>query len=357
MRLRAGWPVAGLSGHERRELAEALPERLPERPGGGFGGISTCGDRTRLMPGGRGNGPGGRECGAGPQEARCGRGRCQPGAMRQVRLGARRRGGVRGRKGPWAILALWALAGCADFGGGGGEAGGRVGIRIDSAGDAFRIVGDSVEPAADIAAMIAPYRSRMAEGLGEVLGHATAPFFKADPEGELDNLVADALLAEARLLSRDTVHLALINEGGLRVPIAAGPILMRHAYELLPFENYVTVLELTGAEVERLADEIAATDGEPIAGWSMELVGRDAVNVRVGGEEIDPARSYRLATVDYLVNGGGSWTVLWEAGARGREDLDALIRDIFVSYLGRHEMVTPVLDGRIRRLDGGGERC
>ncbi len=273
--------------------------------------------------------------------------------MRKLQLGARKRGGVRGRRGLWALLAL---AGCADFGGGGGEAGGRVGVRIDTAGSLFRIVGDSIEAAGDIAEMIAPYRSQLAEGLGDVLGHATAPFVKADPEGELDNLVADALLAEARLLSRDTVHLAFINEGGLRVPIAAGPVLMRTAYELLPFENYVTVLELSGAEVERLADEIAATDGEPIAGWSMELAGLDATNVRVGGEEIDTARIYRLATVDYLVNGGGSWTVLWEVGARPREELDALIRDLFVSYVRRRGTVTPVLDGRIRRVDGGEER-
>jgi len=142
-------------------------------------------------------------------------------------------------------------------------------------------------------------------------------------------------------------------EGGIRVPLAEGPILMRHAYELLPFENFVTVLSLSGEELERLADEIALTTGEPIAGWTMELDGDDAVNVRVGGDPVDPGRIYRLTTVDYLVNGGGNWTVLWEAGADARQDLPVLVRDVFVDYVRERGTVSPTLDGRIRRVGGG----
>lgn len=216
----------------------------------------------------------------------------------------------------------------------------------------FTEIGDSLDPAPDIEAMIAPYRQQIEEELAEVLGHATGDFFKDDPEGALDNLVAEALLHGARALAGDTVHVALLNEGGIRVPVAEGPILMRHAYELLPFENFVTVLSLSGEELERLADEIALTRGEPIAGWTMELAGGDAVNVRVGGDPVDPGRVYRLATVDYLVNGGGAWTVLWEAGANVREDLPVLIRDVFVDYVKERGTVTPTLDGRIRPVAG-----
>ena len=219
----------------------------------------------------------------------------------------------------------------------------------------FTRIGDSIAPAADIEAMIEPYRKQLEEQLAVVLGHAAGEFTKADPEGTLDNLVAEALLHAARSRSADTVHASLVNEGGLRVPLAAGPILMRHAYELLPFENFVVVLSLSGAQMERLADEIAATTGEPVAGWSMELDGHDAVRVRVGGEPVDRDRTYRLATVDYLVNGGGEWSVLWEVEAGAREDLDILIRKAFVEYLGEMGTVTPVLDGRIRNT-GGAER-
>ncbi len=219
----------------------------------------------------------------------------------------------------------------------------------------FTEIGDAIEPAADIEALIAPYRARLGEQLAEVLAHSSGEFRKDEPEGTLENLVADALLDVVQDLAADTVHVALLNDGGLRVPVAEGPFLMRHAYELLPFENYVTVLSLSGSQLERLADEIAITGGEPIAGWTMELVGDDAVDVRVGGQPVDPARSYRLATVDYLVDGGGTWTVLWEAGAQGaqaREDLDVLIRDVLVAYLRERDTVSPALDGRVRRAGG-----
>lgn len=224
----------------------------------------------------------------------------------------------------------------------------------------FTEVGDGVEPAADIEALIAPYRARLGEQLAEVLAHSSGEFRKDEPEGTLENLVADALLDVVQDLAADTVHVALLNDGGLRVPVAEGPVLMRHAYELLPFENYVTVVSLSGLQLERLADEIAVSGGEPISGWTMELVGDDAVDVRVGGQPVDPARSYRLATVDYLVDGGGTWTVLWEAGAQAREDLDVLIRDVLVAYLREHDTVSPALDGRVRRAGGdtgeGGNR-
>lgn len=243
------------------------------------------------------------------------------------------------------LVAALALAGCA------GTAPGAS-FTLREAPVDFTEIGDSLEPAPDIEAMIAPYRQQLEAQLGEILGHATGGFFKDDPEGALDNLVAEALLQGAQALAADTVHVALLNEGGIRVPVAEGPILMRHAYELLPFENFVTVLSLSGEELERLADEIALTRGEPIAGWTMELDGDDAVNVRVGGDPVDPARVYRLATVDYLVNGGGTWTVLWEAGANAREDLPVLIRDVFVDYVRARGTVTPTLDGRIRPVGG-----
>ena len=225
---------------------------------------------------------------------------------------------------------------------------GAAGFVVRDAPVDFVEIGEGIEPAADVEALVATYREQLEDQLAEVLGHAAGPFTKADPEGTLDNLVADALLEVAEEHSSDTVHAALVNEGGLRVPIAAGPIRMTHAYELLPFENYVIVLSLSGSQMERLADEIAAAGGEPIAGWTMELDGDDAVRVLVGGQPIDPDRTYRVATVDYLANGGGTWSVLWEPHPDSRENLGILIRDVFVAYLRAHGTVTPTLDGRIR---------
>lgn len=233
---------------------------------------------------------------------------------------------------------------------GSGQPAGAVGVQSVRTAALFVQVDDSTPPDPAIEAMIAPYRSQMEAHLAEVLAQATGLFLKADPEGALDNLVADAVLHGARRLSRDRVHVALVNDGGLRVPIAEGPVTMRHTYELLPFENYIAVLTLTGAQLERLADEVARSNGEPVAGWSMVLDGDDATGVLVGGAPIDPQATYRLATVDYLADGGGTWSVLWEPAVHERrEDLAVLIRDVFVEYIRERGVIHPQLDGRIRR--------
>ena len=198
--------------------------------------------------------------------------------------------------------------------------------------------------------LIAPYRQQMEEELEEVLGEALGEFRKDDPEGALDNLVADAVLDEVRESEGDGVDLVLLNDGGLRVPLGRGPVRVRHAYELLPFENAITLLTLTGAQVEALADQVARTGGEPIAGWTMVLVDEDAVNVRIGGEAVDPGSEYVVATVDYLANGGGSWSVLWDPVSR--RDLAVLIRDTFMDYVREEGEIEPRLDGRIRMAPG-----
>lgn len=219
----------------------------------------------------------------------------------------------------------------------------------DSApGALFVEIADSIPPSPEIEEILAPYRAEMEAELAEVVAQANGPFEKAEPEGTLDNLVADAVLHVARQLAEDTVHVSMLNDGGLRVPLARGPLRVNHAFELLPFRNYVVVLTLSGDQMEQLADQIAATGGEPVAGWTMALADGEAIDVRVGGEPVDRDAEYRLATIDYLADGGGSWSELWEPKDGRREDLGILIRDAFMCHLRQVGEVTPELDGRIR---------
>lgn len=192
--------------------------------------------------------------------------------------------------------------------------------------------------------------------MGETIGHAAARLEEADPEGGLDNFAADAVLEEARRLTNRPIHAALLNDGGLRAPLGEGPITVGEMFELMPFENYATILELGGIQIDSLAQQLARTGGEPVAGLSFGIRASDgsATDVRVGDEPPDPAATYRVVTSDYLANGGGSWPVLWEAHTR--EDLPVLIRDLLIDYVRRHGMIQPVLDGRIRVGGGGAER-
>jgi len=213
----------------------------------------------------------------------------------------------------------------------------------------FTVVGDSIPPDQKMEELVTPFRQRMGEEIQEVIGEAAGVFSKAVPEGTLGNFAADAMLWAANRASQDSVHLAMTNNGGLRVPIGAGPITLGHMYELMPFENMLSVLVLSGAQVRTLCNELAEMRGEPIAGFTFQIVaegdGWKARDIRVGGEPVDAEARYRLVTNVDLAKGGGTLTPIHSPLAR--QDLPVLLRDAFIEYIRFKGTIEPALDGRI----------
>jgi 2',3'-cyclic-nucleotide 2'-phosphodiesterase (5'-nucleotidase family) len=260
-----------------------------------------------------------------------------------------------------ALQALWAAllaVGCGGLStpGPGGppgprEPGAEVGraFTVLNAPVTHTVVADTIADDPAVEALVAPFRERMGDRIQEVIGEATGPLSKGWPEGSLGTFAADALLWVARTRVSEPVDMALMNNGGLRVPIAPGPITVGKMFELMPFENMVSVLVLSGEQVEALAATIARRGGEPIAGFTfrIEVAGgqRLARDVRVAGEPVDSSRRYRLVTNDYLANGGDEFEVLMDA--LEREDLPLLVRDAFADYVRAVGTIEPRVEGRI----------
>ena len=198
-----------------------------------------------------------------------------------------------------------------------------------------------------VEAIISPYRAKYEAWAVEVVGHATGPFTRGDPEATLDNLVAESILEAARALSARPVHLAMANDGGIRTDIDSGPIQLSEVFEVMPFENTVTVIDLSGHQVDSLAQQIARTGGEPVAGIRFQISDTPATafDVVVDGAPLDLDDTYRIALADYLASGGGSWPQVWTPLAR--EDFTFLIRDAILDYIRNRDQVAPTLDGRI----------
>jgi 2',3'-cyclic-nucleotide 2'-phosphodiesterase (5'-nucleotidase family) len=120
-------------------------------------------------------------------------------------------------------------------------------------------------------------------------------------------------------------------------------------FELMPFENRLSILTLSGEQVLELADQIADRRGQPVAGISFRIQEeggeRVARDVRVEGHSVDPAGRYRLATNDYMANGGEDFTPLQTP--LEREDLPILIRDAFIEYVREKGVIREELEGRI----------
>jgi 2',3'-cyclic-nucleotide 2'-phosphodiesterase (5'-nucleotidase family) len=215
---------------------------------------------------------------------------------------------------------------------------------------AHTVIADSIGDDPALEALVAPFRERMGEEIRTVIGEAAVLLAKSVPEGTLGNFATDAMLWAARREISEPVHMAMTNNGGLRIPIAPGPITVGQMFELMPFENNLSVLTLTGIQIQELADTLAARRGEPIAGFTFRIEavgeGRAARDILVGGVPLDPNAEYRLVTNDYLANGGESMTPFQSPVARG--DLPVLLRDAFIRYVREEGLIRAEIEGRIR---------
>jgi 2',3'-cyclic-nucleotide 2'-phosphodiesterase (5'-nucleotidase family) len=171
------------------------------------------------------------------------------------------------------------------------------------------------------------------------------------------NWVAD-LLRE-----RVEADVGLHNRGGTRAEIDAGPVTVREVFEMLPFDNDVVLLELSGAELEavvRAAIEGTAHSGLDYSGLaafvrSREEGGRTLLaleRIEVNGRALDLAAKYRVATNSFLAGGGDAFEPLMKAPRLHQDPI--LLRELAAEVIERAGRVVPPSEARI--VDAGGAK-
>ncbi len=198
----------------------------------------------------------------------------------------------------------------------------------------------------EMSAFIQPYVEEMALRMDRVITISEGTFEQGKPEGTLGNLAADIIRYRATTEMREAVHVSIMNNGGLRVPLPEGEITVGHVYELMPFENHITVLRFTGEQLKQIANELAKVNGEPVSGLRFRISGDEARGILVRSMNVDPDQHYWVATNNWMADGGGASATLWEP--QERRDLDVLIRDAIIEYLRGYERIAPYSDQRIR---------
>jgi 2',3'-cyclic-nucleotide 2'-phosphodiesterase (5'-nucleotidase family) len=218
------------------------------------------------------------------------------------------------------------------------------GVRLDS----------TVKADPSIDALIAPYKSSLEKEMNEILVYSESEAVKGQPEGKLGNLVADlSLNATNRYLKesgKTPADICMLNNGGLRTSLPAGAISRGKIFELMPFENMIVVLTLSGEQMKNLLTFIGRSKGVPVAGLRMKIDSEgNAKEVFVGGSLFDENRSYRVATSDYLAGGGDKMgffknPIGYEIS--GRKLRDALIEEMVMTQQQGRKL-EPMLDKRI----------
>jgi 5'-nucleotidase len=209
-----------------------------------------------------------------------------------------------------------------------------VGISVNN-----RIVTRDVEKAADLTALIGKYKTLAAPLANQVIGSTSAEITRtgnAAGESALGDVIADAQLAATTPPELGGAVIALMNAGGIRADLDAGPVTYEEAFIVQPFGNSLVTMTLTGAQIDAVLEQ-QFTGGIGILQISHSLnydrlavAGADGrvTNIRINGVPIDPAASYRVTVNNFLSEGGDNYTVLRDGLDKlgGDVDLDALVK-------------------------------
>lgn len=185
--------------------------------------------------------------------------------------------------------------------------------------EGFKIypVDASIPPDPAIEKVLAPYRAQLEAKFGRVLCQAPEGLYrgrKGETSG-LGNWMADLMRAAASRATGLKVDAAITNGGGLRANFRPGPVTVGDVYEVMPFENELVVVEMTGAEIIRAVKQgIERRAGEPVSNLKAVVSGtpeHPACTVTfMDGSPIRPAAVYRVATSDYLAKSGDTMRAL-----------------------------------------------
>src|SRR4028118_2039898 len=173
--------------------------------------------------------------------------------------------------------------------------------------------------------------------------------------GALGNLVADALKASVG------AEVAITNGGGLRADkqYQAGQKLTRRAtLAEMPFGNTTVLLEIKGegikAALENGVSQVRELGGRfpQVSGITAEVdlkepVGSRVKSVKINGEPLDPARTYKLATNDFMARGGDGYRMFTEGKSLIDVAASQLMASQVIAHISKTGKVAPKVEGRV----------
>jgi 2',3'-cyclic-nucleotide 2'-phosphodiesterase (5'-nucleotidase family) len=225
-------------------------------------------------------------------------------------------------------------------------------------------VDSSVADDPDVTKIVAPYAEKVRE-LSKVIGRLEGELKKGRVgAGSLGNFVTDGIRAQAQTKLGKPVALTIMNAGGLRKnEISAGELRASDIFELLPFENAVVAVEVTGVQLAKVL-EIVTRDAQAGARiqykWNdrdrPEFVSGKLIDATGKEQEIDPQKIYTVVTIDYLLRlGGGAYAILNEA--KSTTPLNITVRDTIMNYVKAETAagrpIRSVLDDRFVQVGPG----
>jgi len=243
-----------------------------------------------------------------------------------------------------------------------GQSLGRLEIQVDtgtgkvtgySRGGLLLAVGSDVSPrSGEAQALVDAALAEVAATKDRPVGK-TVRALQPAREGEfaLGNLVVDGM-REVGVGDGGVADVAFHNNAGIRASLPKGTITYGQLYNVLPFDNQLIAMDLTGAQILRILEHSVSdrAGSLQVSGLAFRFdfsnpVGRRVREVTIGEEPLDPSRTYRVVTIDYLAYGGDGFKAFLDGTnlAYGDGEVWAV-----AEYIHASSPVDPRVEGRIR---------
>ncbi|HUH66336.1 MAG TPA: 5'-nucleotidase, partial [Syntrophales bacterium] len=198
----------------------------------------------------------------------------------------------------------------------------------------------------ETANIVQTYYGRIQKEYRRVVGQTlVALVANRQRESNVGNLICDAMR------KKTGTDIAVINSGAIRNNIPRGKITLEQVYTLLPFDDLLVTMKLTGRQILDILERNARLEHGTLQvsgmGIRCDLTDPEGSRVRevlIGKRPLNQEKIYTVTTIDYLASGGDAFSPFKE----GKDiTYGTALRDLIVSYLVRHSPVAPRIEGRI----------
>ena len=212
----------------------------------------------------------------------------------------------------------------------------------------------AIRPDPEISRLLAAYSAKLDATFKETIGEALV-FFDGErgrirfEETTLGNFVADIMRTHTG------ANAAFINAGALRASLNKGPVTIEDVFRVMPYSNELLTVTLTGAEIaEALSRSVQGTREDEdggflhVSGVAFTVRNKKADGIRIGGEPIDPSKSYTVAMTDFMYAGGDGYTIFT---GRPAVKTGLPLRELLVDTIRGKSKVEAKIEGRIVRAE------
>lgn len=215
---------------------------------------------------------------------------------------------------------------------------------------------EGIQSKKSIEEFVAPYKVKVEKEMNSIISYTPINLVRTDGdlESSLGNLMADLSYQKAAPIFKSrtgkTIDFAMFNYGGIRAGISKGPITVQHAFNLMPFENSLVVVELSGKDIEALVKYlIDQNTAHPLSNHFNLKITKSGYNLTINNIPFNKEKSYFVLTSDYLQHGGDNMNFF--KSPINLFPIDYKLRNAIIDYLKEQDTVKVSLDGRILRTN------